>query len=260
MNSLQLDAFVLHSRNYRETSQIVQIFSRQLGRQSIIAKGIQGRKAQISKALLQPFNRLQLTVSGRGDLKTLTQCELAEASQPSFGRLAGASLACGYYASELILRSCPEQHPYPQLFEDYQGLLTALLAGGDQPGILRKFEVALLTSIGLAPDWRYDLEQREIDPDQHYELVLEEGFRASGQAVDAGVELVSGLGHKSPVFCGQSILDLGSGNFRPELARSCQTITALLLKEVIGHYPLQSRQLWRQLTLLPAVSIPQFSS
>ena len=64
-------AYVLHSRPFRETSLLVEVFTRSLGRQGLIARGARGAKST-RKAALQPFRPLLLSWVGRGELGTLT--------------------------------------------------------------------------------------------------------------------------------------------------------------------------------------------
>ena len=59
-------AYVLHHRPYRDTSRILELFTRDQGRVSVFARGARGaRKGGASLvAILQPFNRLLVSWSG----------------------------------------------------------------------------------------------------------------------------------------------------------------------------------------------------
>ena len=121
-NLQQVSAFVLHSRAFQENSLIIQVFSLELGRFSLIAKGIKGKRSMARKAQLQPFQKLLIEFTGKSDLKTLIHCELTAAQPVSILSLQGQALACAYYASELVLRGLPEGHEYPELFHFYSVL------------------------------------------------------------------------------------------------------------------------------------------
>ena len=81
------ESWVLHSRPFRETSLIVEAFSREFGRMGLVARG--GRRPRSALALAaRPFRRLLLSWTGRGELATLTAAESAPqhaASSPPAG-------------------------------------------------------------------------------------------------------------------------------------------------------------------------------
>ena len=64
-------AFVLHRRDYQETSLLVDLLTLNDGRVRVIAKGAKRHK-NAWRALLQAFLPLQVEYSGRQDLKTLS--------------------------------------------------------------------------------------------------------------------------------------------------------------------------------------------
>ncbi|MEE3169526.1 MAG: DNA repair protein RecO, partial [Pseudomonadota bacterium] len=71
----QEPAYVLHRRPWRETSLLVDVFTLNHGRMTVIARGASSAKSPL-KAQLQPFQPLMLDWTGRGDLKTLTQVDV----------------------------------------------------------------------------------------------------------------------------------------------------------------------------------------
>ena len=73
--------FVLHKREYSETSFLVDFFTEHNGRITLLAKGARRPRSPL-KALLQPFTPLLLRWSGKGDLKTLTKVEAASLTLP----------------------------------------------------------------------------------------------------------------------------------------------------------------------------------
>ena len=64
--------FVLHRRPYSETSLLVDLFTEETGRLTVIAKGARAKRSAW-KSVLQPFTPLLLRWSGKGALKTLTK-------------------------------------------------------------------------------------------------------------------------------------------------------------------------------------------
>ena len=91
--------YVLHQRSWRETSRIVEVWSRDHGRLGLVARGVR-RPRSPYRSLLQPFTPLLLSWTQRGELGNLTGLE---ASGPA-GLLQGRALMAGFYLNELLLR------------------------------------------------------------------------------------------------------------------------------------------------------------
>ncbi len=115
-------AYLLHRRPFRDSSQLVELFTAEHGRLSLVARGVH-RKARggSTGAMLQPFVPLLVSFSGRGELKTLTHTEVAGRPQ----RLSGATLFSGFYLNELLVRLLHRYDPHPPLFASYGDTLSA---------------------------------------------------------------------------------------------------------------------------------------
>lgn len=140
-------AFVLHSRPYRETSLLVDLFVAEHGRVSVVARGARRPGSSLRQAL-QPFNQLAIRFRGRDELKTLLGAETAE----HLPALQGRSLLCGLYANELLQRLLQPLEAMPRLFLFYRYLLNELIAANDLEGALRTFEHQLLKELGVWDD------------------------------------------------------------------------------------------------------------
>ena len=70
----QQPGFVLHSYPYRETSLIVEVFSRDHGRIGLVAKGARRPMSQL-RGVLMAFQPLLIDWSGGGEMKTLVRAE-----------------------------------------------------------------------------------------------------------------------------------------------------------------------------------------
>ena len=103
--------FVLHRRPYSETSLLVDLFTEETGRLTVIAKGARAKRSAW-KSVLQPFTPLLLRWSGKGALKTLTKAEPAAITLP----LQQTALYSGFYVNELITRVIEPETANPQLF------------------------------------------------------------------------------------------------------------------------------------------------
>src|SRR6185437_10727813 len=114
-------AFVLHTRPYRDTSLLLEIFTPDYGRVSTLARGARGLRSRF-KGLLQPFVPLLLSWYGKTELMTLSAAE----SQGKVLDLTGEKLLCGLYLNELLMRLLHRYDAHPQLYIVYQETLYAL--------------------------------------------------------------------------------------------------------------------------------------
>jgi len=120
--------WVLHTRSYRETSLMVDVFGLHTGRYRVIAKGAKrGKRNQ--RAVLQPFRGLLVSTRGRGDLRTLGAVEDSGAAYP----LAGERLACGLYLNELLMALLPACEPASDVFAQYSHTVSSV-AGCETSG------------------------------------------------------------------------------------------------------------------------------
>lgn len=233
----QVNAYILHSRPFQESSLILQLFTLQQGRISIIAKGIKGKKSQSRKAILQPFQEVELSLSGRSTLKTLTHCEVIQPQVTSAYLFKGKTLACAYYANELLTRTLPESEPFTDVYQIYRGFLSQLLTEKKFPPLLRQFEILLMQSIGVAPDFEYDASGQSIEPKSAYVLSVDDGFCLATET------------EESKAYLGSAILALAGKSFDESDWNASQQICRILLREIIGDKPLQSRKLWQHMNL-----------
>ena len=114
-------AYVLHHRPYRDTSRIVELFSREHGRLTLFARGARGPKSRTA-SLLQPFVPLLVSWRGHGDAAQLTGAELVAGGSPG---LPPAVLMSGFYLNELLLRLTTRDDAHPELFDAYDEALRA---------------------------------------------------------------------------------------------------------------------------------------
>ena len=101
--------------------------------------------------MLQPFQPLLLSWSGRGEAPPLTAAERGEGGEaPS--RCRPRCLLAAFYLNELLLRLTTRHDPQPELFDHYQAPLGALRAGAALEPCLRMFEKRLLEALGYGVD------------------------------------------------------------------------------------------------------------
>ncbi len=143
--------FILHQRPFKETSLILDIFSENHGRLSILARGAK-RKNSSFKGVLQPFSALFLSWTGRSDLKILVDGQ----AQAAPYWLQGLSLFSALYVNELLIKVLNYNDPYVRLYQQYEIVLNALAHSNNENekirDSLRVFESELLAELGYALD------------------------------------------------------------------------------------------------------------
>jgi DNA repair protein RecO (recombination protein O) len=146
MSRIQLEpAYVLHSRPFRETSLIVEAFTRDHGRVAVVARGAKSSRSRW-RNVLQPFRPLLLGWSQKSELGTLTDVDQV-ASPPA---LQGQALYCGLYLNELLMRLLHRGDPHTEVFERYRHALSELAMEISPQPVLRLFEKHLLDATGYA--------------------------------------------------------------------------------------------------------------
>lgn len=221
-------AFVLHSRAYRETSLLLDLFSPEYGRIAMIARGAKRGKSKAS-AILQPFIPLNLSWYGNGELVTLTQ---VEQFAPAYN-LTTKHVICGLYINELLSKLMHKWDPSPDLFSAYQNALLELSnTTAVAQAILRKFEKQLLKSIGYGLQLTQDIASgATVDPQQYYVLDPVLGPRlATKQHLDATK--------------GSSLLALAADDYTSaEMLADSKRLMRLVFSYHLGARALVSRQI-----------------
>ncbi len=151
--------YVLHATAWRETSLIVQAFSRDHGWVSMVAKGAK-RPHSVLRPALSLFQPLLLSWTGASEIKTLTRAECA-----GVHALQGPAMMSCWYMNELLFRLLPREDPHPGLFDAYVMALQSLATGSRAAGALRKFEWMLLQETGYGVDAEQpDFEDTQREP------------------------------------------------------------------------------------------------
>ncbi|WP_424276107.1 DNA repair protein RecO [Cricetibacter osteomyelitidis] len=226
--------FVLHRRSYSETSLLVDLFTEQTGRLTVLAKGARTKRSTL-KGVLQPFTPLLLRWSGKGELKILTKAEAVSITLP----LEQTALYSGFYVNELLTRVLEIETAYPQLFQDYLQCLTTLATDPKRlEPALRTFEFQLLQTIGYAVDFCHCAGSGEfVDENMTYQYREQKGFIAS-------------LIQNNLTFYGRDLLAFHHQQFNDVATlQAAKRFTRIALKPYLGGKPLKSRELFSQLVL-----------
>lgn len=143
MRASQQPAYLLHALAYRETSLVVELWTRDYGKVSALAKGARRPHAALKPVLLG-FQPLLVSLSGRSEVKTLTGAEWVGGHLPPQGE----ALFSAYYLNELLMRGMLRDDPHPALFDAYAVAMARLASGLAAAPVVRQFELRLLTELG----------------------------------------------------------------------------------------------------------------
>lgn len=222
--------FVLHRKAYSETSLLVDLFTEEAGRLTVLAKGARAKRSAW-KSVLQPFTLLLLRWSGKGSLKTLTKAEPAAITLP----LQQTALFSGFYVNELLSRVIEPETPNASLFQDYLQCLTRLAAESSVEPALRTFEFQLLQTLGYGVCFTHCAGSGlPVDSEMTYRYREEKGFIAS-------------LIKDNLTFYGRDLLAFEAQDFQePSVLLAAKRFTRIALKPYLGNKPLKSRELFTQ--------------
>jgi DNA repair protein RecO (recombination protein O) len=228
-------AFVLHSWPYRETSLIVEAFTVDYGRVSLVARGARRPRSEL-RGLLQAFQPLHLSWSGQAEMKTLIKAEW----RGGLPLVPASALLCGFYINELLLKLLAREDAHPALFAAYEGVLAELAGSGEQAPLLRRFEVGLLAELGYAPQLaREAATGAPLDPGASYHYVFDQGPRRA-QPGGAGA-----------LVRGRTLLALAEGRYPDgETAAEAKRLMRELLDHHLEQRSMESRRVLQDLIAL----------
>jgi DNA repair protein RecO (recombination protein O) len=182
--------------------------------------------------MLQSFQLLQATWSGRGEIKTLHNIEWCD----KFLQVDGNALICGFYINELIMRLLPREDTHKKLFDFYHHTMKILADGFNLEVALRRFELRLLQELGYEVPLKEDENGESIIADKIYIYEAEYGPSEISKT-NNGVKIL-----------GQTLLDMAQDEYKED---NTQLQSKQLMRYLISHYlgdkPLNSKQLFTNL-------------
>jgi DNA repair protein RecO (recombination protein O) len=223
MNMTRVSAqsgYILHTRSYRETSLLVDIFTPEYGRVSLVARG--ARKSSVKKNVsLQLFTTYHFSWTGRSELYTLTQAEYHSGAY----LFSPYALCCGLYVNELLSRVLTREDPHAELYFAYQKFLQNLKSVQNIQISLRIFEKSLLENLG------YGLFLDKIEAKEFYLFRVSEGF-------------IHTKSRTPETFSGESLIALLNHSLEEKHLPEIKRLMRLALSFIIGEKPLRSRELF----------------
>jgi len=224
-------AYVLHHRPYRDSSRILELFTRDHGRLTVFARGARGsgRKGASPMSMLQSFNRLLVSWSAGAEAGTLTAVEFDGA----YSILPPDRVVSGCYLNELLMRLSARHDSHPDVFELYSRTIDGLKTAADPLPTLRLFEKCLLEALGYGLALSHDAATRlPIEPTHAYHYRLEQGAIRAGDVAEG-----------SMVFSGATLLALANEDLSdPAICQAARTLLRAALDRVLEGRELKSRQ------------------
>ena len=239
---LHQPAYILHSQPYSETSLLLDVFTRNHGRLLIMAKGALRPYTRWRASIFQTFQTLAMGFSGKGAVRTLLDAEWVG----GIPMLQGGALISGYYMNEWLMRALAREDVSAGLFDAYQhGLADLSLnahTASEQAQVLRRFELALLSELGFAPDLAA-LGEIAADASIGYDVAQQRWFHLPSTTAnneDVPIRLT-----------GQTVLDIRAGVFHSTRTQTeAKTLFQAMLAQHVTDKPLFTRHILSELKQL----------
>lgn len=229
-------AFVLHSHPFRETSLLLDVYSRSHGRLAIVARGARRPRSAL-RGVLMNFQPLRLSWFGKGEVRTLHSAEW-QGGQPY---LQGTALMCGFYLNELLINLLARDDAHEQLFDYYRATLYRLAHERDHAATLRCFEKHLLQELGYAL-------QLETEAASRAPVVAEACYRYQ---VERGALPDDGDARSGLRISGKTLLAMAADDYTDTMvAQQSKQLMRMLINHHLGGRVLHTRELIKDLQKL----------
>jgi DNA repair protein RecO (recombination protein O) len=223
--------FLLHSRPYRETSLLLDVFSSQYGRVSLVARGAK-RRNNIQSLLLQPGRKLNISWSMKRELGTMIS---VEANGPC-NTLKGTRLISCFYMNELLVRMLHRDESHPELFNIYEESMLQLDTKYPEDRVLRIFEKHLLKSLGYGLNLEHDVESGDNIVSE-----FEYFYRINFGPVRKKPKNVKCLSISGKTLCALA----KENDWSDKISRESKALFRRILADYTGDKPLGSRELYK---------------
>lgn len=164
--SVRVEAVVLRHIDWGEADRILWLFTREMGKVRVVAKGV--RKLHSRKAgHLEPFTRVRLMLARGREMMIVTQAE----AQDTLPLLREDLLRMGYasYVVELLDRFTYEEGQNISMFNLLADTLARICSETDTLLVIRYYEVRLLDLLGFRPQlFHCTICGNEIQPEDQF--------------------------------------------------------------------------------------------
>lgn len=153
MRSYKVEGVILKRSNFSEADKIVTVFTKQLGKIKVLAKGVRRIKSRRAPHL-ELFNRVELILHLGKTFDLVTEVRVIDDySAPKSNLTLSGYL---FYLSEVLDKILPEHQPHPELFAMFLIVLGDLgNQGANAQEQVKHFIVQLLWNLGYLPNGQY---------------------------------------------------------------------------------------------------------
>ncbi len=244
---IRTEAIVLRAMAYRETSQIVTLFTREKGKMAVLAKGARLMKSRFGSSL-QPMSYTQVVFYYRPTrgLQTLSESSHVQPFHHISNDL--EKISVGLRCVELVYALMQEEEQNPQVFNLLLETLGRLdEADAHAANLLPYFQIRLGTALGFAP--HFDREVVETLSEQGGFLTLDAGTILPLQAVPEAARRASRTALRAFAIFARADLDTV---MRMRLSPDDRRETTLLIEDYLRYhvedaYPSRSDKVISQL-------------
>ncbi len=204
MAATKTDAFILRTRDWRDTSLLGEFYTREHGKIRGVVRGIRDARARYGSTL-EPFSLNEILFYKRrrgGDLHQVTQVELLDLYtevREDLERLSYAS-----YFAELVDQLVEVEDPNVEIFDLLRDTLELMRRGASPRRAARIFEVKLFEALGLMPEIKRCVSCRAEAPDPAYFNVALGGIRCRPCSLE-GAEGPPGQEHSQTLAMGMPV-------------------------------------------------------
>tara|TARA_B100000161_G_scaffold211260_1_gene156134 strand:- start:248 stop:925 length:678 start_codon:yes stop_codon:yes gene_type:complete len=214
-------AYVIHSRPYKETSLIVTFLTENKGKITAVAKGAKRKKSRFS-GNLEPFQCLNIDYRGKSDLKSLVIAEPCEVFEDFSG---SENLYSAFYINELINYLIAQADESIEIFNTYKKCISNLKKDNSVEIILREFELSILTILGYEINFFSDYDGNEpIISNLRYKYLPQSGFVKSEKGYD-----------------GKILNEINERKFSKDSLRACKEINRTTINYYFEELNIKSR-------------------
>ena len=221
-------AYVIHTRQYLESSTLVELFTQDYGRVSVVARNARSSTKQNP---IHPYAFFIASWSGKSNLKSLRSLERdGRLLQPS-----GQALYSVLYVNELLYKLLPSSDPYPTLFMLYCQLLLDLNQSTEIVAVLlRRFEIAFLNELGYGIRFmvQHNGQETPLHSEREYYYDCNAGFLPLDEAAKQ---------YQLARFSGNELLAIQNSDFSDvRVLKSAKQLTRLVFNTHLSHTTLNS--------------------
>ena len=222
------DIYIIKTSPYRESSNLYEAIVKDIGKVSLIHKGIKANKKRNSLELFTPY---RVNWSGKGNIKFLRESEVIKKIDFS-----PTQNILGMYFNELMYYLTKNDYQIEKLYDHYSASLLNLLKSKNFLISLNDYEIGLLILTGHYIVFDIDSDDKTIDINEKYQYVPDLGPKLSLNIRDA--------------YMGKTMMALsGLHSYDTESVKESRVLMKRLIDYYIQPKKIKTREILRYITL-----------